>query len=124
MRGRNHDPGAEQPAEEALGAEGDVVRQVARPVGPVARQVLGELGRELGVRDDGETADSQVVGIVGAGAGNLNPAVVTVTIRAAGQGSTLVVRGAAKEGLIKQHAGGKAARRVAEALADTGGTHA
>jgi hypothetical protein len=81
------------------------------------RQVLGELGRELGVRDDGETADSQVVGIVGAGAGNLNPAVVTVTIRPAGQGSKLVVRGAAKEGLIKQHAGDKAARRVAEALA-------
>ncbi len=82
-----------------------------------ARQVLGDLGRELGVSDDGETADTQVVGIVGAGAGNLNPAVVTVTIRAAGQGSKLVVRGAAKEGLIKQHAGGKAARRVAEALA-------
>jgi hypothetical protein len=82
-----------------------------------ARQVLGELGRELSVRDDGETADTQVVGIVGAGVGDLDPAVVTVTIRAAGQGSKLVVRGAAKEGLIKQHAGGKAARRVAEALA-------
>ncbi len=82
-----------------------------------ARQVLGELGREVGVRDDEETADTQVVGIVGAGTGNLNPAVVTVTIRAAGEGSKLVVRGAAKEGLIKQHAGGKAARRVAEALA-------
>jgi len=82
-----------------------------------ARQVLGELGRELGVRDAGETADSQVVGIVGAGVGDLNPVVVTVTIRAAGQGSKLVVRGAAKEGLIRQHAGGKAARRVAEALA-------
>jgi hypothetical protein len=82
-----------------------------------ARQVLGELGRELGVRDGGETADTQVVGIVGAGVGDLDPAVVTVTIRAAGQGSKLVVRGAAKEGLIKQHAGGKAATRVAEALA-------
>jgi hypothetical protein len=82
-----------------------------------ARQVLGELGRELDVRADGETASSQVVGIVGAGAGNLNPAVVTVTIRTADQGSTLVVRGAAKEGLIKQRAGEAAARRVAEALA-------
>jgi hypothetical protein len=81
------------------------------------RQVLGELGRELDIRDDGETASSQVVGIVAAGTGNLNPAVVTVTIRAADQGSTLVVRGAAKEGLIKQHAGETAARRVAEALA-------
>jgi hypothetical protein len=42
---------------------------------------------------------------------------VTVTIRAADQGSPLAVRGAAKEGLIKQHAGEAAARRVAEALA-------
>jgi hypothetical protein len=83
-----------------------------------ARQVLDELGSELDCRDEGETADSQVVGIVPAGAGGLNPAVVTVTIRGAdGGGSTLVVRGAAKEGLIKQRAGEAAARRVATALA-------
>jgi hypothetical protein len=82
------------------------------------RQVLGELGRELDVRDEAETADSQVVGIVAAGVGNLNPAVVSVTIRAADDGSSkLVVRGAAKEGLIRQRAGEAAARRVAEALA-------
>jgi len=83
-----------------------------------ARQVLDELGRELDCRDDGETSDSQIVGIVPAGAGGLNPAVVTVTIRDAGEGSSkLVVRGAAKEGLIKQRAGEVAARRVADALA-------
>jgi hypothetical protein len=81
------------------------------------RQVLGELGRELDIRDEGETADSQLVGIVAAGVGNLNPAVVTVTIRPADEGSKLVVRGAAKEGLIKQRAGEAAAKRVAEALA-------
>jgi hypothetical protein len=81
------------------------------------REVLSELGHELDIRDDGETAASQVVGIVAAGVGNLNPAVVTVTIRAAGEGSKLIVRGAAKEGLIKQRAGEAAARRVAEALA-------
>jgi hypothetical protein len=82
------------------------------------RHVLGELGRELDVRDEAETADSQVVGIVAAGVGNLNPAVVSVTIRAADDGgSKLVVRGAAKEGLIRQRAGEAAARRVAEALA-------
>ncbi len=82
-----------------------------------ARQVLSDLGSELDIRGDGETADSQVVGIVAAGAGGLNPAVVTVTIRAADHGSKLTVRGAAKEGLIKQHAGEAAARRVAAALA-------
>jgi hypothetical protein len=83
-----------------------------------ARQVLEELGSELDSRDEEETADSQVVGLVPAGAGGLNPAVVTVTIRGAdGGGSTLVVRGAAKEGLIKQRAGEAAAKRVATALA-------
>ena len=82
------------------------------------RQVLGELGRELDSRDEGKPGDWQVVGIVAAGLGSLNPAVVTVTIRAADKGSSkLVVRGAAKEGLIKQRAGESAAQRVAEALA-------
>jgi hypothetical protein len=33
------------------------------------RQVLGELGRELGIGDEGETASSQAVGIVSAGTG-------------------------------------------------------
>jgi hypothetical protein len=47
----------------------------------------------------------------------LNPAVVTVTIQASEWGSRLVIRGAAKEGLIKQRAGAKAAKRVAAAIA-------
>jgi hypothetical protein len=52
------------------------------------------------------------------GVGILNPAVVSVAIRAADDGSSkLVVRGAAKEGLIRQRAGEAAARRVAEASA-------
>ena len=54
--------------------------------------------------------------MVGAGVGNLNPAVVTVTISASAEGSRLVIRGAAKEGLIKQRAGEKAAKRVAAAM--------
>jgi hypothetical protein len=60
--------------------------------------------------------DDRVVGVIGAGVGNLNPAVVIVTISASAEGSRLVIRGAAKEGLIKQRAGEKAARRVAAAL--------
>jgi hypothetical protein len=48
---------------------------------------------------------------------NLGPAVITVTMPAASAGGTTVrVRGAAKEGLIKQHAGHKAAERLAAAL--------
>lgn len=82
-----------------------------------ARQILGELGRVLDSSGEGGVGGWQVAGVVAAGVGNLNPAVVTVTIKAAGDGSTLVVRGAAKEGLIKQRAGESAARRVAEALA-------
>jgi hypothetical protein len=47
---------------------------------------------------------------------NLNPAVVTVRMSSAADGGTIVhIRGAAKEGLIKQHAGEKAAKRL-EAL--------
>jgi hypothetical protein len=71
--------------------------------------VLGKLGHDLAARDGAETADSQAPGIARTGAGNLNPAVVTVTTRAAGQGSKPAARDAAKEGLIKPHAGGKAA---------------
>jgi hypothetical protein len=54
---------------------------------------------------------------VGSGYANLNPAVVTVTIHASEWGSRLVIRGAAKEGLIKQRAGAKAAKQVAAAMA-------
>jgi hypothetical protein len=49
---------------------------------------------------------------------NLNPAVITVSMPSAADRSTILhIRGAAKEGLIKQHAGEKAAKRF-EALLD------
>jgi hypothetical protein len=59
----------------------------------------------------------QVIGIMVSGAASLNPAVVTVTIRASEWGSRLVSRGEAKEGLIKQRAGAKAAKLAADAIA-------
>lgn len=70
------------------------------------------------VAQAGPTDGSAVVrGIVGAGAMNLNPAVVTVTMAAAGESGTRVhLRGAAKEGLIKQRAGQKAVERLAARL--------
>jgi hypothetical protein len=48
---------------------------------------------------------------------NLNPAVVTVWIvEPAPDQVAIRIRGTAKEGLIKQHAGEKAAQRVAQEL--------
>jgi len=44
-----------------------------------------------------------------------------VTIRASSERSRLVIRGAAKEGLIKQRAGEKAAKRIAAAMAHASG---
>jgi hypothetical protein len=82
-----------------------------------AEQVIAEQGDVLSPDGSGEDPAMRVIGIVGAGAANLNPAVVTVTIHPAPEGSRLVVRGAAKEGLIKQKTGTKAAKRVAAAMA-------
>jgi hypothetical protein len=53
-----------------------------------------------------------VCGVVGSGAMNLNPAVLTVSMTSTADGTVLHIRGAAKEGLIKQHAGEKAAKRL------------
>jgi hypothetical protein len=82
-----------------------------------ARQVIADLGALVQRGNDAHGGAVRVVGIIGAGALNMNPAVVTVVIRPAGPESSVIVRGAAKEGLIKQRAGQDAARRVADALA-------
>jgi hypothetical protein len=81
-----------------------------------AREVLGSNSRLL--RPEPNEDHVRVVGIIGSGSFNMNPAVVTVTISATADGSRLTVRGAAKEGLLlKQRAGEKAARRIADAIA-------
>lgn len=85
-----------------------------------ARRVIGQHGSVLDLESLGEDPGTQVIGIVGSGIAKLNPAVVTVTIRATEGGSRLVIRGAAKEGLIKQRAGEKAARLVAAEMASAG----
>jgi hypothetical protein len=82
----------------------------------IAAQVLAHEGSLL---DDELPAleHAEVWGLVGVGAGGLNPAVVRVAaIPAAGGGSTTFVRATAKEGLIKQRGGQKAAARVRDAL--------
>ncbi|MEU9105539.1 hypothetical protein AB0D54_14390 [Streptomyces xanthophaeus] len=81
--------------------------------------VLAGLGNLLGTRG-GADPDTQrtVRAVVGGGFGNMNPVVVTVTLTAAGpQGTAVCVRGAAKEGLIKQRAGEKTAQQIAALLA-------
>jgi hypothetical protein len=80
------------------------------------QEVLADQGHVLRAEEPDENSSIEVVGMVGAGFANLNPAVVTVTIRPSEYGSRIVVRGAAKEGLIKQRAGESAARRVAAAI--------
>ncbi len=55
--------------------------------------------------------------IIGSGIGNLNPALVRVEITPVSEDRTKIsIRGTAKEGLIKQRAGEKAARRIAALL--------
>lgn len=76
----------------------------------------GEL-QEVATPDSAAPAVSAVVrsGFLG-----LNPAVVTIEVLAQGENqATVNVSGMAKEGLIKQHAGEKAARRIADRLKDS-----
>jgi hypothetical protein len=76
-------------------------------------EAMGRLVAQAGPAD----GRAVVRGIVGAGVMDLNPAVVTVTLAAAGEDGTQVhLRGAAKEGLIKQRAGHKAVERLAARL--------
>jgi hypothetical protein len=94
-----------------------VVRMPPQAAADKAAQVLSQHGSVLDLDGNGGDSDGRVAGIVGSGVANLNPAVVTVIIRVASEGSRLVIRGAAKEGLIKQRAGEKAAKRIAAAMA-------
>lgn len=55
--------------------------------------------------------------VMGAGIGNLNPALVEIYIMSNTDNITkLLIVGTAKEGLIKQYAGEKAARKIADQL--------
>jgi hypothetical protein len=80
-----------------------------------ACDLLRELGslRDLG----GNRAQPSVAAVLRSGFGNMNPALVTVAVAPAGSGTRVRIDGFALEGLIKQRAAGKAARRIAELLA-------
>jgi hypothetical protein len=79
------------------------------------KSLLEEAGSLIdeGPADDGH----RLRGMMGAGSMNMNPTVVTVTLSETGPSATAArIRGVAKEGLIKQRAGQKAAERVAGLL--------
>ena len=106
------DRGARKAAKRMRADIFEITVELDLPVATAADLVARTLDT-LGTR----TADLQAV--IGAGAMNLNPAVVTVTLSEHAEGSVAAVRGVAKEGLIRQRAGEKAARRVVEQLTAT-----
>lgn len=82
----------------------------------LAGRVLSSLGEPV---DETRIGDDmhELRAVVGSGALNLNPAIVTLRLVATTSTSTTIwVRGMAKEGLIRQRAGRKAAERVAAYL--------
>jgi hypothetical protein len=82
----------------------------------VAAELLAHEG-ELVEAPLPELGHPEVWAIVGTGFGRMNPAVTRVGVRSAGEGRCRVtVIGVAKEGLIKQHGGRKAAERVRDGL--------
>jgi len=88
-----------------LPGEPDAVRRRSAPI-------LKEMWQEV------ENPDQETAGIVWSGMGKLNPVLVSLRFdpSPSGEGTRVTVRGVAAEGLIKQHAGSKAANLVSERL--------
>ena len=81
----------------------------------VATSILNAEGKLLSTEEI--SSMSRVNGLIGAGILNLNPALVNISITAISHSQTHIrIQGKAKEGLIKQYAGKKAAQRVAHLL--------
>jgi hypothetical protein len=91
----------------------------ARDVLETAFNILREQGK---ITNDAKTPSElpTITALVGAGFFNLNPALVSVQVAPISATLTKVsIHGKAKEGLIKQHAGEKAAKRIADMLNKT-----
>jgi hypothetical protein len=79
---------------------------------------LSSKGRVTDSEELRESPYPTISGVIGSGFFNMNPAIVHAEIVAIeGETCTLILTGAAKEGLIKQRTAEKAVNRVAEALA-------
>jgi hypothetical protein len=85
--------------------------ELAVPPAEAERLVAAALA-ELGEPREGGALSA----VVASGWGNLNPALLRVTVAEAPAGSKVTVDAAALEGLVKQRAAAKAAKRVAERL--------
>jgi hypothetical protein len=82
----------------------------------VALDVLRSEGR-IEDRSPAASEAPAITAVVGSGFLNLNPALVTIEVLPEEENRVAVnVTGIAKEGLIKQHAGEKAAKRIADRL--------
>ncbi|MEV5609254.1 hypothetical protein [Streptomyces sp. NPDC052225] len=78
-----------------------------------AHELLAHCGAPLAT-DSPPGGGSAVRGVVNSGFATLNPAVVTITVTPHEEtGAAVLIRGAAKEGLIKQRAGRKGAEKIA-----------
>ncbi len=100
-----------------------IVMEVAGSASLVLRIVAAFLtseGQVLEITPEDDIPGAErmrVKAIIGSGSLNMNPAVVTVDIeQVSAQQTRVTIRGVAKEGLIKQHAGEKAARFVAQRI--------
>ncbi len=92
-----------------ISAEPEVILQTAS-------KVLSEQGTLLDAADT-STSVSRLAAVIGAGSMIMNPAIVTVEVAPiSARVSKVSIRGVAKEGLIKQRAGEKAARRIGDLL--------
>jgi len=97
---------------------------VARDVTTTLTRLASFLTNEGRIADDSEAGPSQyakVSGVLGSGFLKMNPTLVHVEVIGVGNDScTLLVSGAAKEGLVKQHSAQKAVKRIVEFLGTIG----
>ena len=82
-----------------------------------ACKVLSEQGTLLEEANNTSAPVPTLAAVIGSGFMNMNPAVVTIeVVPISADVSKVSIRGVAKEGLIKQRAGEKAARRISDLL--------
>jgi len=83
------------------------VDSVASHIASVQGTLIGTLELDGGV---------EIKTTVGSGYMNMNPAIVSIFVTEQENGSSVVVKASAKEGLIKQNTSERAVKRIAEAI--------
>jgi hypothetical protein len=91
--------------------------ELAEPPEVALRRAADVLREHGSLRDLGRNhAAPTVAAVIPSGFANMNPALVVVAVAPAADGSRVRLEGYALEGLIRQRAAAKAARRVADLL--------